>query len=126
MVMKPGMLGVACLILFGSVGVAHAKCKATSVSFSGNMVETEGEMTVVAGTSCSSGVSGIQGSLTEVRITQQPKVGKAGVENMRPYYTAKPGYQGPDEFAYTYFGKDQYGGPMRVSVKRKIAVVPEL
>jgi N-acetylglutamate synthase/N-acetylornithine aminotransferase len=33
------------------------------------------------------------------------------------YYVAKPGYQGPDEFAYAYIGTDQYGGPMRVAVK---------
>lgn len=83
-------------------------------------------MTVVSGTACQTGVSGIQGALTEVKIMQQPKIGKAGVEHMRPYYVAKPGYQGPDEFTYAYIGTDQYGGPMRVSIKRKILVVPKL
>ena len=40
------------------------------------------------------------------------------------YYIAKPGYRGPDEFVYAFIGKDQYGGPMRVTIKRRITVVP--
>ena len=34
-----------------------------------------------------------------------------------PYYVAKPGYQGPDEFSYAFIGNDQYGGPMRVTIE---------
>ena len=49
---------------------------------------------------------------------QKPKVGRAGVQNFRPFYIAKPGYTGPDEFAYAFIGKDQYGGPMRIVIKR--------
>jgi hypothetical protein len=37
---------------------------------------------------------------------------------------AKPGYQGPDEFSYAIVGTDQYGGPMRVTTKMKVTVVP--
>ncbi|WP_157961289.1 hypothetical protein [Microvirga flavescens] len=125
--MKKEMLAAAvCAAFMGSSVPAYAACKATSVFFSGSLAETEGEMTVVSGTSCWSGVNGISGALSEVKITQQPKVGKAGVENMRPYYMAKPGYQGPDEFTYAYIGTDQYGGPMKISIKRKITVVPSL
>jgi hypothetical protein len=115
--------GVALMVL---PSAAQARCKSSSVYFSGPRAETEGEMTVVSGTSCWSGVGGIPGALSEVKITQPPKVGRAGVSNMRPYYMAKPGYQGADEFTYTYIGTDQYGGPMRVSIKRKITVVPSL
>ncbi len=46
------------------------------------------------------------------------------MDGLAPYYVAKPGYQGTDEFAYTFIGTGQYGGPMRVTIKRKITVVP--
>jgi len=123
---RGALITLACVAAVGYADIAQASCRMTPVSFSGAIVETEGEMTVVSGTGCKTGVSDIPGALTEVKITQQPKFGKAGVENMRPYYMAKPGYQGSDEFTYTYIGTDQYGGPMRVSVKRKITVVPNL
>jgi hypothetical protein len=88
------------------------------------MAELTTEMTVKAGKGCRFGLSGITGAITEVVITQKPKVGAAGVRGVTPYYIAKPGYQGPDEFAYTFIGTDQFGGPMRVVVKRKVTVVP--
>ncbi|MBB3017153.1 hypothetical protein FHR70_000193 [Microvirga lupini] len=88
------------------------------------MAEIEGPMTVKAGSGCLFGIDGIPGALTETVITQKPKFGRAGVENFKPYYLAKPGYQGTDEFAYTFIGQGRYGGPMRLTVKRKITVVP--
>ncbi|HZW46177.1 MAG TPA: hypothetical protein VFF61_01510 [Microvirga sp.] len=88
--------------------------------------EVEGPISVKAGTACIFSVMGIEGAISEVKVTQMPKVGKGGVENMRAYYIAKPGYQGPDEFTYAFIGTDQYGGPMRISIKRKITVVPSL
>ena len=48
----------------------------------------------------------------------------AGVQGLMPYYVAKPGYQGPDEFTYAIIGIDQYGGPMRVTTKMKVKVIP--
>lgn len=127
MLTKAGSLAIltACL-LTGWAGAAQAKCKVTSTYFNGSIIETEGEMTIAAGTACSMGIGGIPGALSEVKITQQPKIGKAGVENYHPYYLAKRGYQGEDEFTYTYIGTDQYGGPMRISIKRKVTVVPSL
>ena len=103
---------------------AQASCSVSPVSFSGNMVETEGLLTIKSGTGCTISLSGIPGGISEVRITQSPKTGRASVQNLRPRYDSKLGYQGPDEFTYTYIGTDQYGGPMRISVKRKITVVP--
>ncbi|HZH09163.1 MAG TPA: hypothetical protein VEZ24_02200 [Microvirga sp.] len=123
---KSFLAATVCAAFIGSIGTVQAKCRITPVSFNGSIVETEGALTIASGSSCVFGVNGIPGALSEVRITQQPKFGKAGVQNMRPYYTAKQGYKGEDEFTYTYIGTDQYGGPMRVSVKRKITVVPSL
>ena len=66
------------------------------------------------------------GSISEVKILQMPKVGKAMVSNLRAHYMAKPGYQGPDEFTYAFIGTDRFGGPMRLVFKRKVSVVPSL
>ena len=41
-----------------------------------------------------------------------------------PYYVAKLGYKGPDELSHTIIGTDRYGGPMCVTIRRKITVVP--
>jgi len=82
------------------------------------MAELTSEVTVKSGKGCRFGLNGISGAIREVVITQRPRVGAA------PDYIAKPGYQGPDEFAYAYIGTDQYGGPMRVVVKRRVTVVP--
>ena len=103
---------------------ASAACDIAPVTFSGSHAEVEGSMTVNAGSSCRFGVNGIPGALSEVRISQAPRVGRAGVENLRPFYVAKAGYKGPDEFAYVYIGTDQYGGPMNVVVRRKVTVIP--
>jgi hypothetical protein len=92
--------------------------------FNSHIVETEGAMTVKAGRGCGFGVSGIGGAIDQTVITQKPKFGTAGVRGTTPYYIAKPGYQGTDEFTYAFIGTNQYGGPMRVSIKRKVTVVP--
>ncbi|MBF9196009.1 hypothetical protein [Microvirga terrestris] len=113
---------VSCLAL-GSAAEAQ-DCSGAPVYFSGEIVEIESAMTVKAGKGCFFNISGIPGALTETVISQKPKVGRAGVEGLKPYYLAKPGYQGADEFAYTFIGQGQYGGPMKVTIRRKITVVP--
>jgi hypothetical protein len=118
--------GALALAGMGFAGAAHADCKGPPFYFSGNIAEVEAPLLVKTGTGCTFGVNGIQGAISEVKITQSPKNGQAGVQNLRAVYVAKPGYQGPDEFAYTMIGTDQYGGPMRLTVKRKITVVPSL
>jgi hypothetical protein len=106
-------------------GTASAQdCSGPPVSFNGEIVEIEGELTVKSGKGCAFGINGIPGALKETVISQKPRIGRAGVEGLKPYYVAKPGYQGPDEFAYTFIGMSQYGGPMRITIKRKITVVP--
>jgi hypothetical protein len=81
-------------------------------------------MTVKAGKGCAFNISGIPGAIDETVISQKPRIGRAGVQGLTPFYAAKPGYQGTDEFAYTFIGMGQSGGPMRVTIKRKITVVP--
>ena len=115
--------GILGCLAFGSHAQAQ-NCSGAPVYFSGEIAEIEGAMTVKAGKGCFFNISGIPGALTETVITQKPKVGRAGVEGLKPYYFAKPGYQGSDEFAYTFVGQGQYGGPMRVTIRRKITVVP--
>jgi len=127
MVVKRGMLAVvSCVAAMGLASAAKAACSGPPVTIPGYTAELEGELKVKAGTGCLFGVDGIEGVISEVKISQMPKAGKSGVENMRAYYIAKPGYQGPDEFTYVFIGTDQYGGPMRISIKRKITVVPSL
>jgi hypothetical protein len=99
-------------------------CSGSSVYFSGDIAEAEGTLTVKSGKSCVFNLNGIPGAIAEAVISIKPKVGQAGVQGLKPYYVAKPGYQGPDEFAYTFIGMGRYGGPMRVTIKRKITVVP--
>ena len=110
---------------FLAIGPAHAQdCIVTPVNFNSHITETVGEMTVKAGKGCGMTVGGITGAINQTVITQMPKFGRAGVRGSTAIYVAKPGYQGPDEFAYAYIGTDQYGGPMRVTIRRKITVVP--
>lgn len=103
-----------------------AACSGPPLMIPGNSAELEGEIRVKSGTGCSFTISGIQGSISEVKILQMPKVGKAMVSNLRAHYMAKPGYQGPDEFTYAFIGTDRFGGPMRLVFKRKVSVVPSL
>jgi len=119
--------GALVLAGMGLSGTAQADCKGPPFYFQGSIAEVEAPpLLVKTGTGCSFGVNGIPGAVNEVKITQSPKNGRAGVQNLRAVYVAKPGYEGPDEFAYTMIGIDQYGGPMRLTVKRKITVVPNL
>ena len=113
---------VGCLIL-GS-GAQAQNCSGAPVYFNGEIAEVDAPLTVKSGKGCFFGISGIPGALTETAITQKPKIGRAGVEGLKPYYLAKPGYQGQDEFAYTFIGQGQYGGPMRGTIRRKATVVP--
>ncbi|MBL0406059.1 hypothetical protein JKG68_19035 [Microvirga aerilata] len=113
---------VGCLI-FGAEAKAQ-NCAADPVYFNGDLAEVEGPMTVKAGKGCYFNLNGIPGAVTETVISQKPRTGRAGINGLKPYYMAKPGYQGPDAFAYTFIGTGRYGGPMRVTIKRKITVVP--
>jgi hypothetical protein len=118
---------VASTILAGGLwagSVSAQNCSGAPVYFNGDYAEVEGEMTVKAGKGCVFNISGIPGAINETVISQKPKIGKAGVQGLAPFYMAKPGYQGTDEFAYTFIGTGQYGGPMRVTIRRKITVVP--
>ncbi|NIX75124.1 hypothetical protein [Microvirga terricola] len=99
-------------------------CIVAPMNFNSHVATVEGEMTVKAGKGCGFGLNGIQGGINEAVIVQKPKVGRAGVQGLTPFYVAKPGYQGADEFAYAINGTDQYGGPMRVTTKMKVTVVP--
>ncbi|WP_445500949.1 hypothetical protein [Microvirga sp. G4-2] len=113
---------VACCLWGGSAFAQN--CSGAPIYFNSEIAEVEGAMTVKAGKGCAFNISGIPGAIKETVISQQPRIGKAGVQGLAPYYVAKPGYQGSDEFAYTFIGTGQYGGPMRVTIKRTITVVP--
>ncbi|WP_243370452.1 hypothetical protein [Microvirga solisilvae] len=110
----------ACSAAFNSASA----CSAESVYLHSARFETEGKMTVSAGKGCVFNINGIPGALEDVQIVQKPKFGQAGVQNFKPFYRAKPGYAGQDEFAYAFIGKDQYGGEMRIVIKRKVTVIP--
>jgi hypothetical protein len=112
------------LAIFGFVDTASAKCVAAPVYLYSARFESEGTMSVSAGKGCLFNLDGIPGAISEAKIVQQPKFGRAGVEGLKPFYMAKPGYTGPDEFSYAFIGTDQYGGPMRVVIKRKVTVIP--
>ena len=116
------VLGLACTTL--GVDAQAQDCAVAPMTFSSHIANIEGEMTVKAGKGCGFGLNGIQGAIREAAIVQKPKTGMAGVQGIMPYYVAKPGYQGPDEFSYAIIGTDQYGGPMRVTTRMKVKVIP--
>lgn len=99
-------------------------CVVPPTYINGYRAEVEGTMTIKAGKGCGFGMNGIEGAISEAVIVQKPKVGMAGVRGLMPFYVAKPGYQGNDEFSYAFIGTDRYGGPMRVTIKRKVTVIP--
>ncbi len=112
------------MALFAMWNAAGAQCVVAPVYFTSARVESEGTMSVSAGKGCRFGLNGIPGAIAEAKIVQKPKFGRAGVEGLKPYYVAKPGYAGPDEFSYAFIGTDQYGGPMHILIKRKVTVTP--
>ncbi len=114
-------LGIVC---FAGDGAQAQDCSVAPMSFNSHVANIEGEMTVKAGKGCGFGLNGIEGAIREAAIVQKPKTGMAGVRGIMPFYVAKPGYQGPDEFSYAIVGTDQYGGPMRVTTKMKVKVIP--
>jgi hypothetical protein len=116
------VLGFTCTFL-GAAAQAQ-DCVVTPMIFNSHVANLDGEMTVKAGKGCGFGLNGIQGAISEAAIVQKPKAGMAGVRGIMPFYVAKPGYQGADEFSYAIIGTDQYGGPMRVTTKMKVTVVP--
>jgi hypothetical protein len=125
MIRKILLTVVAALACGVSTDRAQAQdCSGPPLMFNSSMAELEGPFTVKAGKGCRFYISNIPGMIKETVIVQKPKVGLAGVQGTSPYYVAKPGYQGQDEFTYSVIGNDQYGGPMRVTVKRRITVVP--
>ena len=118
------LMAAGILVAAAAMSPAQAACSGQPIRIPGYSAELEGALTVKAGTGCTFGLNGIEGAISDVRITQMPKVGKAGVENMRAYYIAKPGYKGPDEFTYVFIGTNERGGPMRITFKRQVTVVP--
>ncbi len=116
------VLGSACISLGGPAQAQD--CTVPPMMFNSHVANVEGEMTVKAGKGCGFGLNGIQGAIREAMIVQKPKAGMAGVRGIMPFYVAKPGYRGPDEFAYAIVGTDQFGGPMRVTTTIKVTVVP--
>lgn len=125
--MKPHnviLVSVAATCLSFASSAYAQNCTSPPLNFNSHVAELEGQATVKSGKGCGFTIGGIQGAINETVITQKPKFGMAGVQGNTAIYVAKAGYQGPDEFAYAYVGTDQYGGPMRVTIKRKITVVP--
>jgi len=118
------LIAAGILVSTAAMSPAEAACSSPPIRIPGYTAELEGVLTVKAGTGCTFSLNGIEGAISEVKITQMPKVGKAGVENLRAYYIAKPGYKGPDEFTYVFIGTNERGGPMRITFKRQVNVVP--
>jgi hypothetical protein len=125
MTIKASLIAAAGILAVAAItSQAQAECSGPPIMIPGYSAELEGALTVKAGTGCAFGVNGIEGAITEVKITQMPKIGKAGVQNLSAYYIAKSGYKGPDEFTYVLIGTNEHGGPMRITFKRQITVVP--
>ena len=116
------VLGLACTI-FGADAQAQ-DCAVAPMMFNSHIANIDGEMTVRAGKGCGFGLNGIEGAIREAVIVQKPRTGTAGVQGIMPFYVAKPGYQGPDEFSYAIIGTDRFGGLMRVSTRMKVKVIP--
>ena len=123
-ILKSWVAGLAGLCLSAAVAPAMADCSAVSVPINSARYESVGELTVKAGTGCIFNINNIPGAVQQTKIIQAPKVGKAGVIGLVPFYAASHGYRGSDEFAYEITGFDQYGGPMNVTVTWKVTVIP--
>ena len=112
------------LALLGAFESAQA-CTASNVYLYSARFEAEGPMTCLE----RQGLH-LQHQQHSRRVGGRPDraeaEGRAGWRSRtsKPFYVAKPGYTGPDEFAYAFIGKDQYGGPMRIVIKRTVTVVP--
>jgi hypothetical protein len=117
--------GVAAFALGLGLTEANARCTAEPTHGLREHAEvTGGRITVQAGSSCGLTIIGIPGALNETKITEAPRSGRADVRGSTVYYIAKAGYKGEDEFTYAHIGTDMYGGAMKITVRRKVTVVP--
>jgi hypothetical protein len=119
------VIGLAGLALVVGIGHASAECSVEPTHGLREHADLEGgRMRVQAGTACGITIMGIPGALSETKITQPPRFGVAGVRGNMVVYAAKKGFKGEDQFAYSHVGTDTYGGPMTITIRRKVDVVP--
>jgi hypothetical protein len=114
-------VGFLVLVSLGGPAAA-ATCHVSPVPLAGQ-ADVESHMSVSAGTACGMNIS-LPGAITDIRILQTPKSGAAGIRGSAVVYAPKPGFQGQDEFVYSYEGTEAYGGAINITIHQKVDVVP--
>ena len=116
--MKPFLIG--CLLALGLASEAFA-CGGRMLTPHNQTVDRY--TTIKSGRTCSIGFRSL-GPTEGVEIDQRPSHGSLTLGSIgRLQYRAHRGYAGPDQFAYTRYGKDARNRPSRRSVRVHITVV---
>src|ERR1041384_1000301 len=99
-----GRLALAVLLLMGA-GVAEASaCSFVNFRFFFG-TDSETDMTVRSGQPCSMPlITGGRASYSGIRISRPARGGMARADSSGVTYQSRPGYKGPDSFAFTVSG----------------------
>jgi len=102
--------GLILALLAGSATSAAAECSVAPWRFMFGQ-GTSANMTVSSGAPCSLTIAWTGGatSIQGVRISASPGNGSASAGSTRVTYRSKPGYRGPDSFAFAISGRNNAG-----------------
>jgi hypothetical protein len=84
-----------------------------------------GQMVVRTGRFC--GVSRLGGDgvmIRSTRIVSPPRAGRVGLTSTAITYRPRPGYVGPDMFAFQNQGRNRFGQPTVRTIQVQVNVVP--
>ncbi len=84
-----------------------------------------GYMTVKSGRLCGVATLGGDGVMVRsMRIVSPPRAGRIGLTPIAVRYMPRPGYVGPDSFAFQMYGRNRFGQPTVRTVQMQVNVIP--
>lgn len=121
--MKAYLLGGALLVCLANTAQART-CHVPGFGGIDNSVSV-GYMTVKSGTPCAVvRTGGGTAATTATRIVSPPRFGRVGVGSFGVRYISRPGYVGPDAFAFQNQGQNRFGQHTVRTIQIQVNVVP--
>ena len=121
--MKAYLLGGALLVCLAETAEART-CHVPGFGGIDNSVSV-GYMTVKSGTACAVARTGGGTTATRTsRIVSPPRFGRVAVGPIGVRYVPRPGYVGPDSFAFQNQGENRFGQVTVRTIQMQVNVVP--
>jgi hypothetical protein len=83
-----------------------------------------GTMTVRSGKTCLITMGLSVAGFADAQIVNAPRRGTAQIQGYKVAYTAAKGYTGPDQFTYSRYNLDRWGGRALRGVNMQVTVIP--